>query len=240
MNLQLQNHQNVISRILRILGSQEAADRLLQQCIYTVGIGSNDYLNNYFLPKFYTTSNMYTPDQYATVLIQQFSDQLMVLYNQGARKVALLGLDAVGCAPYAIETLGDEDKSPSPCVDSVNAAVQLFNDRLPALVDSLNLNFTGAHFTYIDNTNSLSIPNLIAEGFKVLNSSCCERVRGQLQCVRLGKVCPERTEYLYWDGVHPTQAVASFVAQSTYSTNNVTSPSTAHPYDIKTLALLSN
>lgn len=79
MDMQLQNHQNTASRIAKILGnSEESAAKHLSKCIYSVGIGNNDYINNYLLPQFYPTNSSYTPDQYATVLIQQYSLQLKV------------------------------------------------------------------------------------------------------------------------------------------------------------------
>ncbi|KAL5787088.1 hypothetical protein ACOSP7_004037 [Xanthoceras sorbifolium] len=45
------------------------------KCIYTVGMGNNDYINNYF-SQFYPKRSIYTPEQFATVLIQQYSHQL--------------------------------------------------------------------------------------------------------------------------------------------------------------------
>lgn len=41
-------------------------------------MGSNDYINNYFVPNNYSTSRTYTTDQFATVLVRQYSQQLMV------------------------------------------------------------------------------------------------------------------------------------------------------------------
>lgn len=41
-------------------------------------MGNNDYINNYFMPDKYNTSQLYTPDQYADILIQKYSQQLNV------------------------------------------------------------------------------------------------------------------------------------------------------------------
>lgn len=40
--------------------------------------------------------------------------------------------------------------SDTECVEFINDAVQVFNDRLVRLVDGLNANLTDAHFTYIN------------------------------------------------------------------------------------------
>ena len=79
LDRQLLNHQVTVSNIKNLLGNNESlATAYLNKCIYSVAIGSNDYLNNYFLPLFYPTSRIYNQKQYATVLVQQLSQQLLV------------------------------------------------------------------------------------------------------------------------------------------------------------------
>ena len=60
-----------------MVGSESAANHL-NKCFYWSVIGSNDYLNNYFMPQYYNTSSQYTPDKYAEALIKQYSQQIMV------------------------------------------------------------------------------------------------------------------------------------------------------------------
>ncbi|XP_024438539.2 GDSL esterase/lipase At1g29660 [Populus trichocarpa] len=100
LSKQLENHQTIVSRIVDMLGSKSAANHL-NKCFYWSVIGSNDYLNNYFMPQYYNTSSQYTPDKYAEALIKQYSQQIMTLYNSGARKVALNGIGPIGCAPHS-------------------------------------------------------------------------------------------------------------------------------------------
>lgn len=77
-NRQLANHLLIVSRIKIMMWVSGGRD-YLAKCLYTVGFGSNDYINNYFLPQFYSTSRIYpSPDRYAAVLIQQYSLQLKV------------------------------------------------------------------------------------------------------------------------------------------------------------------
>lgn len=49
----------------------------LSKCIIVSGLGSNDYLNNYFMPSF-STSTVYTPKAFATSLLEDYSSQLTV------------------------------------------------------------------------------------------------------------------------------------------------------------------
>ncbi|KAF5461729.1 hypothetical protein F2P56_017804, partial [Juglans regia] len=139
MDEQLINHQKTVSRIINKLGNKNAT-RLLNKCIYSVAIGTNDYINNYFLPKtFYPTSRTYTPSQFAQILFQKLSQQLRTLHKREARKVVVFGLGLLGCIPYEVRING---ANISGCVDKFNEAVILFNSRLKSLVSYLNNNLT--------------------------------------------------------------------------------------------------
>ncbi|XP_071935288.1 GDSL esterase/lipase At1g29670-like [Coffea arabica] len=158
-NKQMLNHRTTISRIASLIGNETSARKHLNKCLYSVMIGSNDYINNYYLPQNYNSSSKYTPDQYAAALIQQYLHQLMTLYNYGARKLVLFGLGPLGCIPTEISMF------PTPtCVDSINDAVQLFNDRLKQLVEDLNTKLSQAKLIYI-NVSSIQFgaPASIAE-----------------------------------------------------------------------------
>jgi hypothetical protein len=49
----------------------------LADCLFFVGMGSNDYLNNYLMPN-YNTHRQYNPQQFSDLLVQQYNRQLMV------------------------------------------------------------------------------------------------------------------------------------------------------------------
>lgn len=52
----------------------------LKQCLYTINIGSNDYLNNYFMQgDKYNTQRKYTYDQFADSLIRHYRSLLKVI-----------------------------------------------------------------------------------------------------------------------------------------------------------------
>ncbi|PKI53576.1 hypothetical protein CRG98_026026 [Punica granatum] len=76
LNEQLKNHFSIVSQIISISSNESAAKGHLEKCIYIVITGNNDYMNNYFMPEFYPTSKEYTPQQYADVLVKQYSEQL--------------------------------------------------------------------------------------------------------------------------------------------------------------------
>ncbi|KAJ9563303.1 hypothetical protein OSB04_008463 [Centaurea solstitialis] len=230
LDRQLLNHETTISRLSVLQNNKTFTDEYLQKCIYLSNIGSNDYINNYLIPNTYTTSNTYTTDQYAAVLVQQYSQQLKVyyhadirLYNLGARKIVVFGLGLIGCAPAEIARFGTDGK---PCVESINDAVKLFNDNLKDLVDELNKDNSDATFTFI-NLASISAPQGDVE--IVPNVPCCQ-VREDGQCVDNSSPCPIRAMSVFYDGFHPSEIANTLVATRSFL---AISPKDASPYDIK-------
>ncbi|GMI74207.1 hypothetical protein like AT1G29660 [Hibiscus trionum] len=221
---QIKNHKTIISRITALMGNDSAAKSHLSRCIYSVQIGSNDYINNYFKPELYNTSQRYAPPEYATVLVQQLSDQLKTLYDSGARKFAVYGLGLIGCTPDARSVYGTEG---APCVVKLNEGATPFNERLKPLLDQLNRNLTDAKFTFLNPSGSAA--GLVAD------SSCCQTGGGGGElCLPNSKPCDNRNQYVFWDGVHPSDAWNELVAKSAYGSEK---PEEAQPFNIQKLAL---
>lgn len=79
MNQQVANFGRTVQEISRFFrGNSEALDGYLSKCIFYSGMGSNDYLNNYFMSDFYSTGSQFTPKAYAAALLQDYSRQLTV------------------------------------------------------------------------------------------------------------------------------------------------------------------
>ncbi|BFG28013.1 hypothetical protein CerSpe_142870 [Prunus speciosa] len=231
LDQQLLNHQVTAIRIASILGSNQSALQYLNKCLYSVGMGNNDYINNYFKPQFYPTNRIYTLEQYTTLLIEQYSRQIMTLYDKyGARKVALVGLGLIGCTPNAISTFGTNG---SACVDKLNSAAQMFNQKLVSLVDQLNANLRDAKFIYV-NSFGMGSGDPAAAGFRVVNVGCCP-VNNIGQCAAGQTPCQNRSEYVFWDGFHPTEASNKITAIRTYTAFD---PSDTYPMDISHLIQL--
>lgn len=75
---QVENYKSTVSQVVNLLGDENKAANYLSKCIFSIGMGSNDYLNNYFMPAFYSTGSQFTPEQYADLLIQDYAPQLRV------------------------------------------------------------------------------------------------------------------------------------------------------------------
>lgn len=80
LNHQLAHHTTTILKLVDLIGKGSffSVRKHLKKCIYTVAMGNNDFINNYFHPQYYKTSTLYTPEEYTDILVQQYSEQLLV------------------------------------------------------------------------------------------------------------------------------------------------------------------
>ncbi|KAL4585759.1 hypothetical protein LXL04_010384 [Taraxacum kok-saghyz] len=217
LDMQLLNHKSIIKRLWRLKHNIS----IIKECMYVVNIGSNDFINNYFLPEHYNTSRRYNIERYVEVLMKQYSKQLRTLYKMGARKVALFALTQIGCTPFAIKKFETKGK---PCANELNKAAMLFNHKFKPLVDKLNNRNSDALFTFI-NITSILYP----QGDVPLRNPPCCKIKGEWACIAGSVPCPARIFHIYYDALHPSEL--SNVAMATRAYHAV-HPSDAYPHDI--------
>lgn len=57
---------------------ENSLSQYLAKSLVVIVLGSNDYINNYLEPSFYTSSYFYTPNDYADLLINHYTRQILV------------------------------------------------------------------------------------------------------------------------------------------------------------------
>lgn len=72
---------------------------------------------------------------------------LQTLYSYGARKFVLIGVGQIGCSPNQLAQNSPDGKT---CVERVNSANLIFNNKLRDLVTRLNTEQPDAKFIYIN------------------------------------------------------------------------------------------
>ncbi|CAI0475320.1 unnamed protein product [Linum tenue] len=222
LDVQLDNHLISVSRLALLLGAGGAYTRL-GQCLYTLGLGNNDFLNNYFRPEFYPSSRIYTVEQFAVVLANRYKEQLQRLYVAGARKIGVFALGQIGCVPFAIRRYGTNG-SASGCAEALNDAAVLFNVQLKSAIDQLQATLPGAQFVYIGSGSDMLMtvrrkdPTTLSglKALEVLDSPCCTVEAESGQCVPDQPSCPDRSRYVFWDWFHPTEALNSLTAAAAF------------------------
>ncbi|ANM71022.1 GDSL lipase/esterase [Arabidopsis thaliana x Arabidopsis arenosa] len=133
-------------RLRRFFQNPADLRKYLAKSIIGINIGSNDYINNYLMPERYSTSQTYSGEDYADLLIKTLSAQISRLYNLGARKMVLAGSGPLGCIPSQLSMVTGNNTS--GCVTKINNMVSMFNSRLKDLANTLNTTLPGSFFVY--------------------------------------------------------------------------------------------
>ncbi|KAL5232578.1 hypothetical protein ABZP36_031354 [Zizania latifolia] len=228
-NEQIKNFEATLDQITGKLGAGKAAQSLARSIFY-VGMGSNDYLNNYLMPN-YNTRNEYNGDQYSTLLVQQYTKQLTRLYNLGARRFVIAGVGSMACIPNM------RARNPANmCSPDVDDLIIPFNSKVKNMVNTLNVNLPHAKLIYVDTYAMISeiLRNPWSYGFSVVDRGCCGigRNRGMITCLPFLRPCLDRNDYIFWDAFHPTERVNVILGKAAYSGG----ADLAHPMNIQQLA----
>ncbi|MBA0627459.1 hypothetical protein Godav_004973, partial [Gossypium davidsonii] len=167
--------QDIISGIGAI-----AAQALLRNSLYFLGIGANDIL---------------------------FGESRTRLYNLDARKIAVLNAPKVGLIPFErdIHLCGQACLSLLNRMAMLyNSKLKnLLEDLTENLPGS-----TFVYFDYYAVTEDI-INNYSSYGFENDDHACCEVIGahgGLIPCISSSQVCPDRTKYIFWDPFHPTDS----------------------------------
>ncbi|KAG2715164.1 hypothetical protein I3843_03G067700 [Carya illinoinensis] len=210
---QINNFATTTQKIKSKIG-EVAANKLCNEATYFIGIGSNDYVNN-FLQPFLQDGQQYTHDEFMELLISTFDLQLSRLYQLGARKMIIHDLGPLGCIP------SQRVKSKKgQCLTRVNQWIQEFNYKAQNLVASLNGRLPNAKLIFADTYPAVLdlIDNPTTYGFKISNTSCCKvdsNIGGL--CLPNSKMCSNRSEYVFWDAFHPTDKANAVLAEKLFS-----------------------
>ncbi|XP_074269770.1 GDSL esterase/lipase At5g45670-like isoform X2 [Silene latifolia] len=74
---QVQNHETTILELQSFV--KGPVSNYLNKCLYSVNIGTNDYVNNYFLPQLsISPEKVLNPDEFATTLVAKYEQLLKI------------------------------------------------------------------------------------------------------------------------------------------------------------------
>ncbi|KAF6167320.1 hypothetical protein GIB67_043181 [Kingdonia uniflora] len=207
----------ILPQFKRNIGRETTTEGYLAKSLFFSNMGSNDFLTNYILPTSYEPK-LYSVPAYQDHLTQVYTRQLKELYNLGARKFLITGIPPFGCIPFAIVLLNLKDDQ---CVSKLNDMAMHLNSKVKTMVQQLNKELSGASFLFWDLNNIMTeiIDNPSRYGFKYTNIACCGagRLNSILLCTEdVPFVCPDRSEYVFWDPFHPSDAFNAIVSEQAY------------------------
>ncbi|KAK7363473.1 hypothetical protein VNO77_05617 [Canavalia gladiata] len=212
---QIDSFANTRQDIISIIGVP-AALNLFKRALFSVAIGSNDFINNYLNPAVTDSEEkLASPELFVTIMISKLRVQLTRLFNLGARKVLVANVGPIGCIPSQRDA---NPESGDNCVAFPNQLAQLFNTQLKDLIAELNSNLAGSMFVYADVYHIIEdiLQNYVAFGFNNPSSACCHvagRYGGLIPCSPTSEVCWNRSKYVFWDPYHPSDSANIIIAK---------------------------
>uniref|UniRef100_A0A0D9VBF5 GDSL esterase/lipase n=1 Tax=Leersia perrieri TaxID=77586 RepID=A0A0D9VBF5_9ORYZ len=192
--------------------SAEKASTLLSKSIFLISAGGNDAFDFF--------SQNLSPDSTATkefceAMISTYDSHVKTLYNLGARKFAVINVPLLGCCPYW--------RSQSPtgeCIQPLNQLAKRLNDEIWDLFSDLSSEMQGMKYSIASSYELVSsiIENPQAAGLVEVKSACCGggKFNAEIPCIPSSSCCTDRSKFLFWDLLHPTQATSKLVGLAFY------------------------
>ncbi|KAK1422706.1 hypothetical protein QVD17_17992 [Tagetes erecta] len=206
LSKQLKYFQEYKIRLEKLVGKEDA-QKIVENAVYVLSMGTNDFLQNYYIDP--TRSGMFTITQYQHYLINCMDTYLKKMHALGVRRLAVVGMEPFGCMPL-IRTL----RNSVQCDEDMNQVALSFNVLLKAKLSQLNaeLNMRTAFVDiYGDVQNILQHPSKY--GFTVTKRGCCGTGLTEFGTALKGlSMCADHSKYIYWDAVHFTESMYRIIA----------------------------
>ncbi|KAI5060510.1 hypothetical protein GOP47_0024930 [Adiantum capillus-veneris] len=200
----------------------------LSRAIHVIMQAHNDYGNTIL------GQASYDPLTTVTSVIAAFESSLRELYNMGARTMIVMNVLPLGCTPGYLTNGARRSKAldEDSCVAEFNSLVDLHNSHLQLLINHLREELVWKELVVFD-LNAVYIDAVrhpSKYGVKYPMQACCG-VGGkynvsEILCGNTGVLngkevqawrCANPTEYISWDGLHPTESFAKHIAAALLS-----------------------
>ncbi|KAF8364567.1 hypothetical protein HHK36_033459 [Tetracentron sinense] len=201
-----------------ILGmGEEAASDLISKSVFYLSIGTNDYIH-YYLRNVSRVQSLYLPWNFNQLLATTVKQELKNLYNASVRKVVVMGLAPIGCAPHYLWQYNSKN---GECVEVINDMIMEFNFAMRYMVEELGQELLDANITFCNTfEGSMDIlENHEHYGFEITTDACCGlgQYRGWIMCISPEMACNNASNHIWWDQFHPTEAVNAILADNVWS-----------------------
>ncbi|KAL8129998.1 hypothetical protein V2J09_019153 [Rumex salicifolius] len=146
-------------------------------------------------------------ERFTKSVVDQLVSNLKRIHSLGVSKVAVTGLEPLGCLPAVTSSTSYRN-----CSDTINGVAALHNQILKQSVTALNKQTGDVSFFVLDLYAAfISGLNTYHQQLSGLNP-CCEGVSGRYGCGSRDEgnqtkytVCAESRGAFFWDSVHPSQ-----------------------------------
>lgn len=208
---ELEYYKEYQEKLRGYLGNDKA-NHLLSEALYLISIGTNDFLENYYLSS--RRSSKYSVKEYQSFLVGIAGDFIVQLYQLGARKITISGLPPMGCLPLERTT---NVLSGSNCIEEYNNVAKDFNKKMQDLTMKLQKEHDGIKLV-LSSTYDIAIEiidNPASYGLQNVDTACCGTGKFEMSfmCNKVNPfTCSDASKYMFWDSFHPTEKTNSIIA----------------------------
>ncbi|CAI9088333.1 OLC1v1022638C1 [Oldenlandia corymbosa var. corymbosa] len=214
---ELEYYKEFQKKLKSYLGEAEA-ESVLKEALYMISLGTNDFLENYYMLP--VRSAEYNIEDYQNFLVEIAGNFITELHQLGGRKISLAGLAPIGCLP--MERSRNVMRGGS-CIERYNDLAKEFNQKLQTLVDKLKKELASIQLVFSDPYDIFSeiIQNPSSYGYEDAGKSCCGT--GTLEmgywCDRYNPfTCRDANKFVFWDSFHATEKTNGIIAD--YAANH--------------------
>lgn len=208
---QLNYYKEYQNTVVSMVG-KEKANAIFSGGVHLLSAGSSDFIQNYYINPL--LNRVYSPDRFSDMLMRSYSSFVQNLYGLGVRRLGVTSLPPTGCLPAAITLFG---AGSNQCVARLNQDAISFNNKLNITSQSLKNKLPGLKLEVFDIYQPLlnMITSPSDSGFFESRRACCGTgtVETSVLCnARSIGTCSNATEYVFWDGFHPSEAANKVLA----------------------------
>ncbi|XP_066343594.1 GDSL esterase/lipase At4g16230-like [Miscanthus floridulus] len=214
-------------------GDNRSAD-LLSKSLFFITTGSNDLFE-------YIDIGPQTNDtELLQSLVASYAAYLRDLYGVGARKFSVVSTSLVGCCPsqrFIAHNLQDPKATDKyGCLAAPNNLSSQLYPMFATMLEDISGELPGMNYSLVDSIKMvesvLEKPSTPSFNFTVLDTACCgEGQFGASGCNFSAPLCPSRSNHLFWDNYHPTEAVSQIAAKIIFGGNGTF----VHPVNVQQL-----
>ncbi|KVI01010.1 Lipase, GDSL, partial [Cynara cardunculus var. scolymus] len=193
---QMEYFKEYKSKMEMFIGNEKTLD-IIKNAVFMLSAGTNDFIVNYFGLGEPITQFMYpNVTSYHMLLFQNVEQLIKKLMNEGARKIAMVGLPPIGCLPEVITLNKDVAINGRKCVEPMSYVATEYNRILESKLKAMQTSETKLYYADIYKP----ILDLIQFGKTKLGY-----IEAAVLCNMNSAVCDDASKYVFWDSVHPTE-----------------------------------
>ncbi|XP_061978138.1 GDSL esterase/lipase At5g45950 [Populus nigra] len=190
----------------RLVGVKKAQN-IVNNAIFLLSMGTNDFLQNYYLEP--NRPKQFNVEQYQNFLASRMFEDIKEMNRLGATRVVVVGVPPLGCMPL-VRTLAGQNT----CVESYNQVARSLNAKIKEKLAILKKTI-GIKDAYVDCygviQNAIKTPKKF--GLVETSKGCCGS--GTIEygdTCRGMTTCADPSKYAFWDAVHPTEKMYRILA----------------------------